>query len=71
MSYPVTHPVEVGTFGRFKHGGKKLIETWIALEDILYDCGYVFSGNMYDVLSFAKNKGLLTTDEISMFEGAL
>lgn len=71
MSYQTTYPVEVGTFGQFKHGGKKLVETWIALEDLCYEHDWwVGIYSKWNLLNWAKTKRLLTPEEIAMFEAA-
>lgn len=72
----VTYPVEVGIFGYFRFGGKKLVETWVALEDLCLEyCGGMWIGvySKYNVLDWAKqrNVALLTTEEIEMFEKAM
>lgn len=66
------HPVEVGAFGRFKHGGRQLVETWIALEDLCHKFEW-FIGiyKAEDLIEWGKYKGLLTKDEVKMIEAAL
>lgn len=66
----VTHPVEVGVFGRFKYGGEKLVSTWIALEEVAYEMGVEW-GNAQDLVDWAETMGLLIPAEIEMFEKAL
>ena len=64
--------VEVGAFGRFRFGGKKLVETWTALERIAHDVDWwmgIYSA--YNLLEYGKNRGLLTDEEVSMFQEAL
>jgi hypothetical protein len=29
-----THPVEIGSLGKFKSGGKDIVNQWMALEDL-------------------------------------
>lgn len=71
MAYQATHPVAVGAFGHFKHGGKKLVETWIALEDLCQEVDWwIGIYSKWNLLDWAKTKGLLTNEEIEMFEKA-
>ena len=72
MAYKVDAWVEVGAFGRFKYGGKKLVETWQALEDLCYEihwCAGIYSA--WNLLDWAKTEKLLTAEEIEMFEKAI
>lgn len=71
MAYQVSHPVEVGAFGRFKFGGKKLVETWQVLEDLSHDHDWwIGIYSKWNLLDWAITKGLLTAEEIAMFEAA-
>lgn len=72
MAYQSTHPVEVGTYGHFKYGGTKLVETWIALEDICFEMFWQIGIYCtWDLLELGKERGLLTPEEFAMFEAAL
>lgn len=67
-----THPVEVGTFGRFKHGGRRLVETWVALEDLCHDVEWwIGIYKAEDLLHWGTMRGLLTPEEVTMLEKAL
>jgi len=71
MAYQTTYPVEVGAFGQFKYGGKKLVETWIVLEDLCLEHDWwVGIYSKRNLLDWAKTKRLLTPEEIAMFEAA-
>ena len=71
MAYQATYPVEVGAFGQFKHGGKKLVETWQALEDLCHEADWwIGIYSKWNLLDWAKTKRLLTAEEIIMFEEA-
>jgi len=72
MSLQVAHPVEVGTFGRFKYGGRKLVETWIALEDLCRQVDWwIGIYKAQDLIRWGEVRGLLTSDEVTMLEKAL
>ncbi len=72
MAFPVKAWVEVGVFGKFKHGGKKLVETWAALEELAYEVEWwIGVYNQWNLLEWAKDNRLLTPEEIKMFEEAM
>jgi len=69
-----THPVEVGNWGKFIHGGDKLVNLWQTLEEIWAEDqkGWVigvYSG--WNILDWAKEHGLLLAEEIALLEGAM
>jgi len=37
MAYQATHPVEIGTYGKFKYGWKGILEQWAHLEGAWID----------------------------------
>jgi hypothetical protein len=64
MAYQVTHPTEVGCFGRFRHGGNGVVETWEALEDLCIEyCGGMWIGiySAYDVIRWARDDAKVIT----------
>lgn len=74
MAYQAQYPVEVGTFGYFKFGGKILVETWETLESLCLEyCGGMWIGiySKHNIFEWAKQQKLLTAPEIEMFEKAL
>ena len=65
MAYRASHPVEVGSFGRFKSGGKWLVNTWQALEDLCFeDTSFAGIYSQWSVLERGKQKGLIQPKEI-------
>lgn len=74
MAYQAKYPVEVGAFGYFKFGGKLLVETWQAIEDLCQEwCGGLWIGiySKYNLYDWAKEHNLLTPAEIEMFDKAI
>ena len=70
----ITHPVEVGTFGCFRHGGKWLVHTWLVVEELWFEGpGNVGFARMdaWDVLRWAEVNGILTKEEAERFRTAM
>lgn len=57
----VLYPVEVGTWGRFKFGGSRVVKDWDALEDLCLEyCGGMWIGiySAWDIVEWANRMGL-------------
>lgn len=66
MAYTCTHPVEIGAFGRFRYGGHRIVNDWLALEDLCVEyCGGMWIGiySAWDIVQWARRIGLLNSDE--------
>jgi hypothetical protein len=71
MSFKVKYPVEIGAFGRFEYGGKRLFDFWTTLEEAAHESWFVGMYSAEDVLRWGVNHGLATRDDAKMVLQAL
>lgn len=72
MSTKPPSQCDIGAFGHFKHGGKWLMDTWLALEAVTYECDWwIGIYNQHNLLDYARDRGLLKPDEIETIQGVM